>query len=107
MNTFSSLPKKIQVINKYNILVFFKSPKKSSLKKENFITAIEQLPTNSGVECVPAKDKDDSVAVTNSTKDDNVKSSSICFERKEDSKLAQQEMQSKLECGGVSESKDY
>lgn len=87
--------------------MFFLNSQKIITKKKNFITAIEQLPTNSGVECVPAKDKDDSVAVTNSTKDDNVKSSSICFERKEDSKLAQQEMQSKLECGGVSEGKDY
>lgn len=76
-------------------------------KPEFFITVIEQLPTNKSVEYVQAKDEDDSVAITNSTKEDNAKSSSIRLETKGDSKLAQQEMQNKIKSGGFGKGNDY
>lgn len=76
-------------------------------KTEFFITVIEQLPTNKSVEYVQAKDEDDSVAITNSTNEDNAKSSSIRLKTKGDSKLAQQKMQNEIESGGISKGIDY
>uniref|UniRef100_K1QYP6 Uncharacterized protein n=1 Tax=Magallana gigas TaxID=29159 RepID=K1QYP6_MAGGI len=72
----------------------------SQQEMQSKLDVIEQLPTNKSVEYVQAKDEDDSVAITNSTKEDNAKSSSIRLETKGDSKLAQQEMQNKIESGG-------
>ncbi|XP_065925124.1 enolase-phosphatase E1 [Magallana gigas] len=74
----------------------------SQQEMQRKLDVIEQLPTNKSVEYVQAKDEDDSVAITNSTKEDNAKSSSIRLKTKGDSKLAQQKMQNEIESGGTS-----